>query len=63
MKQLIHGKIVLPDRIIEDGSIAFSDKIEKILDDNTTADGAEIIDLKGATVIPGLIDLHIHGYL
>ena len=63
MKQLIHGRIVLSDRIIEDGSIAFGDKIEAISESCEVIDGATVIDLKGATVIPGLIDLHIHGYL
>lgn len=63
MEQLIHGRIVLSDRIIEDGSILFEDKIEAISDSNEAVDGAKITDLNGATVIPGLIDLHIHGYL
>ena len=63
MKQLIHGRIVLSDRVIENGSIAFGDKIEAISECNEIVAGAEVIDLKGATVIPGLIDLHIHGYL
>lgn len=63
MKQLIHGKIVLPDRVIENGSIIFGDRIEAVCDGSETVDGAEVIELNGATVIPGLIDLHIHGYL
>ena len=63
MKQFIHGKIVLSDRVIEDGSIVFGEKIEEIIEGERIVDGAEVVDLKGATVIPGLIDLHIHGYL
>ena len=63
MKQLIHGKIVLPDRVIEDGSILFDNTIIDISEKNTLVKDAEIIDLEGATVVPGFIDLHIHGYL
>ncbi|MBQ9117366.1 MAG: N-acetylglucosamine-6-phosphate deacetylase [Clostridia bacterium] len=63
MKQLIHARLVLPDRIIEDGSITFSNVIEKISEDNEKVKGATVINVDGATVIPGLIDLHIHGYL
>ncbi len=64
MKQIINARIVLPDRIIEDGSIVFDDKIISITEEDAIALGAdEIIDIKNQTVIPGLIDLHIHGYL
>ena len=63
MKQLIHGKIVLPDRVIEDGSILFDSIIKEITESNEPVKGAEVIDLGGATVVPGFIDLHIHGYL
>lgn len=63
MKQFINARMILPDRIIENGSIVFSDKIEEIKEDTEKVKGASVTDLKGATVIPGLIDLHIHGYL
>lgn len=62
MKQLINARIILPNRIIEGGSISFSDKIEEISEASEKRKDARIIDLKGATVIPGLIDLHTHGY-
>ncbi len=44
--------------------IVFSDKIEKIVRESeiNTAD-YKIIDAKGRLVAPGLIDMHIHGYL
>ena len=63
MKQLIHGKIILPDSVIEDGSILFDSVIKEISESNEPVKGAEVIDLGGATVVPGFIDLHIHGYL
>ena len=63
MKQLIHGKIILPDSVIEDGSILFDSVIKEISEGNEPVKGAEVIDLGGATVVPGFIDLHIHGYL
>lgn len=63
MKQIINARIVLPDGIIENGSIAFNDKIVAITDNNKKRCKAEVIDANGKTVIPGLIDLHIHGYL
>ena len=64
MKCIINGKIILPDRIIEDGAVVFGEKIEKIapLKDIDVSE-YEIIDAGGKFVSPGLVDMHIHGYL
>lgn len=63
MKAIINGKIILKDRIIEGYAVLFADKIEAIVKAENVPDDVEIIDAKGGYVAPGLIDLHIHGYL
>ena len=63
MKAIINGKVILKDRIIEDSVLLFSDTIEGIFSKDEIPEGAQIIDAKGGYVAPGLIDLHIHGYL
>lgn len=64
MKCIINGKIILKDNIVEDAVIVFDEKIQKIapLRDIDTSD-YEIIDAMGKYVAPGLVDMHIHGYL
>jgi len=64
MKCIINGKIVLPDRIAEDAVIVFGERIEKIAarDEINLAD-YEVMDACGHYVLPGLVDMHIHGYL
>lgn len=63
MKAITGGKIILKDRIVENCALLFTDKIEGVVPDNSIPAGIEIIDAKGGYVAPGLIDLHIHGYL
>lgn len=63
MKAIINGKIILKDRIIENKALLFSDVIEGILPIEQLPENVELIDAKGGFVSPGLIDLHIHGYL
>lgn len=63
MKAITGGKIILKDRIAENCALLFTDKIEGIIEENLLPANAEIIDAKGGYVAPGLIDLHIHGYL
>ncbi len=61
---ITRGKIVLPHGVIENKALAFdseSGKICGIFD--TVPSDAEIIDADGGYVAPGLIDIHIHGYL
>ena len=63
MKAIINGKIILKDRIVENGVLLYSDVIEGIVSKEDIPANAEIIDANGGYVAPGLIDLHIHGYL
>ncbi len=63
MKAIINGKIVLPTQIIEGKALLFDQKIIGLTDDAAQLENAEIIDAKGAYVCPGLVDVHIHGYL
>ena len=61
---IINGKIILPDSVICGKSLAFdieSGTIYGIVDELPA--GAHIIDAQGNYVAPGLIDIHIHGYL
>ena len=63
MKALINGKIILKDGIIEDHALILSDVIEAIVPQDRLPRDTEIIDACGGYISPGLIDLHIHGYL
>ncbi len=63
MKAIINGKIILKDRIVENSALLYSNKIEGIVAVDNIPENAQIIDAKGGYVSPGLIDLHIHGYL
>lgn len=63
MKAIINGKIILKDRIVEGSALLYSDVIEGIVPLGSVPEDAEIIDAKGGYVAPGLIDMHIHGYL
>lgn len=63
MKAIVNGKIILRDKIIENFAVIYSDKIIDIVSYDKIPENAEIIDAEGGYIAPGLIDLHIHGYL
>ncbi len=63
MKAIINGKIIMKDGIAEGAALLFGDKIEGLVTADEIPADAEIIDACGGYVAPGLIDLHIHGYL
>src|SRR5688572_13486141 len=57
---LRNATVVLPERTIQHGTILVEDgHISSIYED----DGPNIegIELRGATILPGFIDVHIHG--
>ena len=64
MKCIIGGKVILPDRVADNLAIIFDEKINAIVDaDEINKADYEIIDACGKYVSPGLVDMHIHGYL
>jgi N-acetylglucosamine-6-phosphate deacetylase len=63
MNAIVGGKIILKDGILEGCALLYSDVIEGIVPESQVPQDAAVIDAKGGYVAPGLIDLHIHGYL
>jgi len=63
MKAVVNGKIILKDRIVKDCAVPYSDVFEGIVPAENVPSDAQIIDAAGGYVSPGLIDMHIHGYL
>ena len=63
MHAIINGRIVLPNQILENSVLLYDEKITGFVPANEIPADAEIIDAKGNLVIPGLVDMHIHGYL
>lgn len=64
MKCIVNGRLVLPDEVVSDMAIIFDEKIQKIVPaSEVNAEEYEVIDAEGKLVTPGLVDIHIHGYL
>jgi len=63
MKSLLLKNVnaVLPGRVENGVSIVVADGMIAAIGGDETAPGAEVIDLARATLLPGLIDVHIHG--
>jgi N-acetylglucosamine-6-phosphate deacetylase len=61
---ITNGKIVLPDSVVCGKSLSYDEESGTILGlvDTLPAD-ANVIDAQGNYVAPGLVDIHIHGYL
>ncbi|GER68757.1 N-acetylglucosamine-6-phosphate deacetylase [Weizmannia acidilactici] len=62
-KVLIHGNLYTGNEHIENGFIRFTDKIIGTgrMEDYQPKPREEVIEGNGMTVIPGMIDVHIHG--
>ncbi len=63
LTQIINGKIFTPHGWVNGGSLVIEgSKIRDILNSAEPVEGADkIIDAKGGYVLPGAIDLHVHG--
>ncbi len=63
MKCIKGAKIILRDAVVESKALLFDQKIVGLVDEAQIPADAEIIDAEGCYVAPGLVDVHIHGYL
>ena len=58
-----NGKLILENGIESGKAVLFDKKIEAIVDESCIPADATVIDANGGYIAPGLIELHIHGYL
>ncbi len=63
MKAIAGGRILLPGALIEGRALLFDGEILDLIDPQDAPEGCEVIDARGMYVAPGLVDIHIHGYL
>jgi N-acetylglucosamine-6-phosphate deacetylase len=62
MKRLFtNAAVVLPDRLLAGNVLVDDDCIQSIDTGGAAAHAGEVIDLRGAYLAPGFIDLHVHG--
>ena len=62
MYAIINANIVLPDRVLSDGTILIDgDIILEVGQNIPVPPGIEILDADGMFVGPGFVDIHIHG--
>ena len=62
MKQIFNGQILTPQGWLKGGSVVTDgNKIAAILTSELPIEGAERIDAKGASIVPGGIEMHVHG--
>ncbi len=63
MVAIVNGDIILKDRVLSGHALLYGDRIEGIVKEAELPKDCQIIDAHGGYIAPGLIDLHIHGYL
>ena len=63
MKAIVNGKIVTPGEVLTGKALLYDSKIEGIVPASEVPQDAERVDAGGGYVLPGFVDMHIHGYL
>jgi len=63
MLRFLNGTIVLPDRLLHDGEVVtLDDRIQHVGSvDLRSPSGLAVLDLEGGYLLPGFVDLHVHG--
>jgi N-acetylglucosamine-6-phosphate deacetylase len=62
MTVIAGGDLVLPDRLIPRGVVVIENgRIAKVEPGGTLPEGAGVVDASGGYVVPGFVDVHVHG--
>ena len=61
MKAICNGRFILPQEIREGQALVFDERIRGFCSPDRIPPEAERIDVQGAYVSPGFLNLHIHG--
>jgi N-acetylglucosamine-6-phosphate deacetylase len=63
MFRFLNGTVVLPDRMLPDGEVVtFDDRIMHVgKAEAGSGTGLTLVDLDGGYLLPGFVDLHVHG--
>ncbi len=62
LTQIINARILTPQGWLKDGSVVIRDnKILEVTNSDLAIVGAEIFDAKGMYVVPGGVEIHVHG--
>lgn len=62
MKLIKNARAVLPDRVIEGACVVYGGKIAEISRREPEGTFEEVTDADGALLVPGFVDVHIHGF-
>lgn len=63
MKCIKGASIILPNSIVRGKALLFDERIIGVVEESEIPADAEVICADGCYVAPGLVDVHIHGYL
>lgn len=62
LTQIINGKILTPQGWLNNGSVLMQDnKILEVTNCDLAIVGAKLIDAKGMYIVPGGVEIHVHG--
>ena len=62
LTQIVNGKIHTPQGWLKNGSVIISDnKILEVSNCDLAVVGAKIVDAKGMYIVPGGVEIHVHG--
>lgn len=62
MQTLFRGRVVLPDRILDEGTVLCRNgRIDAVKRGDRTPRQANLIDARGGWIVPGFVDIHVHG--